>query len=184
MGFPGGLIIQRERKNNERRTVRCLPTLLCAVFYCPDIKEEKTMGVPISGKGGKVMLGSVTVANIKEWSISGFTMGTLETTAFGTTIKTFIEDGTGDPGTVSFSGNYDPGDTTGQAALATLCEAGTTSTDLYLYANTSTFWRVGAAGNIITTKAKAVSLPRTGLGSVSFEGKVSGAAMEQVGTGT
>lgn len=138
----------------------------------------------ISGKGGKVMLGSVTVANIKEWSLSGFTMGTLETTAFGTTIKTFIEDGTGDPGTVSFSGNYDPADTTGQAAIDALCVAGTTSTNLYLYANTSTFWRVGTGGNIITTKGKAVTMPRSGLGSVSFDGKVSGAAMEQVGTGT
>jgi hypothetical protein len=138
----------------------------------------------ISGKSGKVMLGSVTVAAIKEWSISGFVMGTLETTAFGDTIKTFIPDDTGDPGTVSFTGNYDPADVNGQAALATLCEAGTTSTNLYLYANTSTFWRVGSGGNIITTKAKAVTFPRNGLGTVSFEGQVSGAAMEQVGTGS
>ncbi len=142
------------------------------------------MGTPISGKGGKVMLGSVTIANIKEWKISGFVMGTLETTAFGTTIKTFIPDDTGDPGTLSFSGNYDPSDSTGQAALDALCVAGTTSTDLYLYANTSTFWRVGTGGTIITTKGKSVTFQRNGLGSVDFEGKVSGAAMEQVGTGT
>lgn len=138
----------------------------------------------ISGKGGKVMLGSVTIANIKDWAMSGFVMGTLETTAFGSTIKTFLADDCGDPGTISFSGNYDPGDTTGQAALAVLCEAGTTSTDLYLYANTSTFWRVGTGGNIITTKAKAVTFPRCALGTVDFTGQVSGAAMEQVGTGT
>ena len=138
----------------------------------------------ISGSGGKVMLGSVTVANIKEWSISGFVMGTLETTAFSSTIKTFIPDECGDPGTISFSGNYDPADTNGQAALDALCVAGTTSTDLYLYANTSTFWRVGSSGNIITTKAKAVTFPRCGLGTVSFEGKVSGDDMEQVGTGS
>jgi hypothetical protein len=142
------------------------------------------MGTPLSGAGGKVMLGSVVVANIKEWSLSGFQMGTQETTAFGTTIKTFIPDGTGDPGTVSFNGNYDPSDSTGQLALDALCVAGTTSTNLYLYANTSTFWRVGSGGNIITTKAKAVSLARNGLGSVSWEGKASGAAMEQVGTGS
>ena len=138
----------------------------------------------ISGVGGKVMLGSVVIANIKEWSISGFTMGTLETTAFGSTIKTWIPDKTGDPGTVSFSGNYDPGDSTGQLAIDALCVAGTTSTDLYLYANTSTFWRVGTGGNIITTQGKAVTLPRNGLGTVSFSGQVSGAAMEQVGTGS
>lgn len=142
------------------------------------------MADPITGAGGKVMLGSVVVANIKEWAISGFVMGTLETTAFGDTIKKFVPDKTGDPGTVSFTGNYDPSDTAGQAALATLCQNGTTSTDLYLYANTSTFWRVGSGGNIITTKAKAVTMPRNGLGNVSFDGKVSGAAMEQVGTGS
>jgi len=136
------------------------------------------------GSGGKVMLGSVVVANIKEWSISGFVMGTLETTAFGSTIKTFIPDNTGDPGTISFSGNYDPADTNGQIAIDALCVAGTTSTNLYLYANTSTFWRVGSGGNIITTKGKAIQLPRNGLGTCSFEGKVSGAAMEQVGTGS
>ena len=142
------------------------------------------MGVPITGKGGKVMLGSVVVANIKDWALSGFSMGTLETTAFGDTIRKFVPDMTGDPGTVSFSGNYDPADTAGQLALDALCVAGTTSTDLYLYANTSTFWRVGAGGDIVTTKGKAVTLPRNGLGSVSFEGKVSGAAMEQVGSGS
>ena len=142
------------------------------------------MGTPLSGKNGKVMLGSVVVANIKEWKISGFVMGTLETTAFGTTIKTFIPDDTGDPGTLGFSGNYDPSDATGQAALDALCVAGTTSTDLYLYANTSTFWRVGSGGSIITTKGKSVTFQRNGLGSVDFEGKVSGAAMEQVGLGT
>ena len=138
----------------------------------------------INGSGGKVMLGSVTVANIKEWSLSGFVMGTQETTCFGETIKTFIADKTGDPGTISFSGNYDPGDSTGQLAIDALCVAGTTSTNLYLYANTSTFWRVASGGNIITTKGKAVTLPRSGLGTVSFEGQVSTKEMEQVGTGT
>lgn len=137
-----------------------------------------------NGKGGKVMLGSVVLANITEWSISGFTMGTLETTAFGTTIKTFIADESGDPGTIAFSGNYDPADSTGQAAIDALCTAGTTATNLYLYAKPSTFWRVGSGGNIITTKGKAITLPRNGLGTVSFEGKVSGAAMEQVGSGS
>jgi len=137
----------------------------------------------INGSGGKVMLGSVTVAEIKEWTLGGFTMGTLETTAFGDTIKTFIPDDTGDPGTISFSGNYDPTDTSGQLALDALCVAGTTSTDLYLYANTSTFWRVGSGGEIITTKGKTITMPRSGLGTVTFEGQVSGAAMEQVGTG-
>ena len=138
----------------------------------------------INGSGGKVMLGSVVIDDITEWTLGGFTMGTLDTTAFGDTIMTFLPDNTGDPGTLSFSGNYDPGDANGQLAIDALCVAGTTSTNLYLYANTSTFWRVGSGGAIITTKGKAVTLPRSGLGTVSFEGKVSAAAMEQVGTGS
>jgi len=111
----------------------------------------------ICGKGGKVMLGSNVIGDIKEWSIGGFTMGTLDTTAFGVTIKTFIPDCEGDPGTISFSGNYDPADQVSGfiSALHTLLEAGTTTTELYLYANTSTFWRVGSGGTIITTKGKA-----------------------------
>ena len=134
----------------------------------------------INGSGGKVMLGSVVVADIKEWGISGFEMGTLETTAFGDTIRTYIPDDTGEPGTVSFSGDYDPTDTDGQIAINTLCKAGTTTTDLYLYSDASTFWRVASGGEIIVTKASAISLPRNGLGTISFEGKVSGAWLEQV----
>ena len=138
----------------------------------------------IVGKSGKVMLGSVVLADINEWSMSGFTTGTVEVSEFGTAIKEYLPDGSGDPGTISFSGNYDPTDSTGQLAIDALCVAGTTSTDLYLYANTSTFWRVGTGGVIVTTKGKAITMSRTGLGTVSFEGKVSAAAMEQVGVGT
>jgi len=142
------------------------------------------MGTPAKGSGGKVMYGSVVVANIKEWSMSGFTQGTTETTAFGTPIKTFVAADAGDPGTITFSGNYDPADTNGQKALDAVCVAGTELTNLYLYTAPSTFWRVGANGKIIVTKAKAYALPRSGVGTVSFEGKVSGDDMEQVGTGT
>lgn len=139
----------------------------------------------ICGKGGKVMYGSVVVANITQWDIAGFSMGTIKKDpAFGDTIAEYCADGVGDPGTISFSGNYDPADTTGQKALETVCAAGTALTSLYLYANTSTFWRVGAGGGIIVTKADAISLPRSGIGTISFEGQVTGAALEQVGTGS
>jgi hypothetical protein len=134
----------------------------------------------INGSKGKVMLGAVTIAELKEWSLSGFEMGTLETTAFGTTIKTFISDDTGDPGTISFSGNYDPEDTPGQKAIAELCKAGTTTTELNLYVTDKIYWQVASGGEIIVTKANTITLPRNGLGTISFEGKVSGAEMEQI----
>ena len=139
----------------------------------------------ISGKGGKVMYGSVVVANVVDWSMSGFSMGVIKKDpAFGDTITEYVSDGTGDPGTISFSGNYDPNDAAGQAAIKPVVAAGNGLTNLYLYANTSTFWRVASGGEIIVTKANAITLPRSGMGKISFEGQVSAAAMEQVGTGS
>ena len=139
----------------------------------------------ISGKGGKVMLAAVVIANITEWAMDGFTMGVIKKDpAFGDVITEYVADGVGDPGKISFSGNYDPADSTGQKALQSIVAAGTGITNLYLYANTSTFWRVAAGGEIIVTKCNAITLPRSGIGKISFEGQVSGKKMEQVGVGS
>ena len=140
----------------------------------------------ISGKNGKVMYGSVVVAEQVSWSMSGFSMPvTSAPTAFGDTgAKVYEIAELGEAGTIEFNGNYDPSDTAGQQALAKVCETGTQLTNLCLYANTSTFWRVASGGYIIVTKANAVSLPRNNFGTISFSGQVSSAAMEQVGSGT
>jgi hypothetical protein len=142
------------------------------------------MGGSISGKNAKVMYGSVVIAGMVEWSMSGFSQSTVESTAFGDTIKTFVAADAGDPGTISFNGNFDPTDSTGQLALDTVCKTGNGLTNLYLYPNTNTFFRVASGGTIIVTKTNAITMPRNGIGKISFEGQVSGAAMEQVGTGT
>lgn len=140
----------------------------------------------ITGKGGKVMYGSVVVAEQVSWSMSGVSMPTTQAaTAFaatGTKVKEAAD--IPDGGTLEFNGNYDPADTNGQTALNAVCLLGTHLTNLYLYANTSTFWRVGSGGYIIVTKGKAVSLPRNAYGTISFAGDISTAAMEQVGTGS
>ena len=139
----------------------------------------------LSGKNGKVMYGSVVVAEQVSWSMSGISMPTTKApTAFSDTVAVKEAADAADPGTLEFNGNYDPSDTNGQIALATVCKEGTHLTDLYLYPNTSTFWRVGTNGYIIVTKADAITMPRNGFGSVSFSGDVSSAFMEQVGTGT
>jgi len=142
----------------------------------------------LTGVGGKVMYGSVTVAEQVEWSMSGFSRAvTDKPTPFSDTVKVYVAADAGDPGTISFRGNYDPNDSTGQVALSTLCQAqtaGTGITDLYLYANTSTFWRVASGGNIIITRVNAITMPRSGFGTISFEGQVSTKAMEVVGTGS
>lgn len=140
----------------------------------------------ITGKGGKVMYGSVIVAEQVSWSMSGITMPTTQPTtefgATGTKVKEVAD--IPDAGTLEFNGNLDPNDPTGQEALKTVCAAGTHLTDLYLYANTSTFWRVGTGGYIVVTKAQAITLPRNAFGTISFSGDISTAAMEKVGTGT
>lgn len=140
----------------------------------------------ISGVSGKVMYGSVVVAEQVIWSMSGFSQPVSSaSTAFGDTgAKVYEVTELGEAGTIEFNGNYDPTDTTTQAALLTVCKAGTHITNLYLYANTSTFWRVSGAGYIIVTKAAAITMPRNNFGTISFSGQVSSAAMEQVGTGT
>jgi hypothetical protein len=140
----------------------------------------------ISGVNGKVMYGSVTIAEQVSWSMSGYSQPvTSAPTAFGNTgTKVYEIAELGDAGTIEFNGNYDPTDSGGQIALATVCKAGSHLTNLYLYANTSTFWRVASGGYIIVTKANAVTLPRNNYGTISFSGQVSSQVMEQVGTGT
>ena len=142
------------------------------------------MGKSISGRNAKVMYGSVVLAGQVEWYMSGLVQGTTETTAFGDTIKTYNPADAAEPGTISFNGNYDPSDSSGQLALNAVLKAGGGLTNLYLYAATSTFWRVASGGCIYVTKVDAITMPRNGVGKISFEGKVSGAAMEQVGTGS
>ena len=140
----------------------------------------------ISGVNGKVMYGSVVVAEQVSWSMSGITQPTTSApTAFGDTgakVKEVTD--LPDAGTMDWNGNYDPSDSAGQLALDTVCQEGTHLTNLYLYANTSTFWRVGTGGYIIVSKAGARTLPRNGFGTVAFAGDISSAFMEQVGTGT
>lgn len=139
----------------------------------------------ISGKGGWVQIGSKKIADMTEWSISGASMDVIRyDPAFDDTMVEKVGSGVTDPGTVSFRGNYDPSDTSGQRGIITTLKAGTGITNLYLYANTSTMWRVASGGTIIITRCDAVTLPRMGAGTISFEGEVEGAEMEQVGTGS
>ena len=137
------------------------------------------------GVNGKVYYGSIVIAEQVTWSMSGISQPTTSApTAFGDTgVKVKEVTDLPDGGTIDFSGNYDPSDTNGQQALAAVCAQGTHLTDLYLYVNVSTFWRVKAGGYIIVTKAKAITLPRSGFGTISFAGDVSSEEMEQVGTG-
>lgn len=131
------------------------------------------------GKLAKVVLGTDVVAGQGTWEIGGIVNDTIEDTAFGTTIKVFVF-GMQDPGTVSYSGNFDPDDADGQVALITAARAQTELTDLYFYVNATQFWSVDVGGAILLTSAPRISIDKNGLGQISFEGKVSGKTMVQL----
>jgi hypothetical protein len=127
------------------------------------------------------MYGSVVVAGIGEWSMSGFVPDVVEDTAFGDEVKSWVNAGIADAGEVMFSGNYDPDDTTGQVALNALADSIVGLTNLYFYENANKFWRVKAGGSIILTEVQPLKFIKNGLATVSFKGKISAKAMERVG---
>ena len=136
----------------------------------------------VSGKLAKVMYGNVKIAGLSTWSLSGYTPQTLEDTEFCDTIQSFVFGGAGDPGDVAFSGNYDPADTTGQAAFAAACKAEVPLTNLYFYETATKYWAVAPGGQILPTKCDAITMERSSLGKIDFAGKVSAAVMTAYGT--
>lgn len=134
----------------------------------------------VSGRLAKVMYGSVVVAGMGNWSMTGFTPEVQEDTAFGDTVKKWAYAGIGDAGTISFSGNYDPADTNGQVALNALANADAGLTNLYFYESTSVFWRVATGGTIILEKFNNITMAKNALGTISFSGKISAKNMERV----
>jgi hypothetical protein len=134
----------------------------------------------IGGRLAKVMYGSVVVAGIGEWSMSGFVPDVVESTAFGDSIKSWVNAGIADAGEVTFSGNYDPDDTNGQVALNALATSAVGLTNLYFYESTSVFWRVASGGTIVLTEVSQKKFVKNGLATCTFKGKVSAKAMERV----
>lgn len=138
-----------------------------------------------TGKNGKLMYGSVVVAEIDEFSVGGVNIPlTKANTAFGDTIAHYDAIDVQDPGKVTFKGGNDASDTAGQVALIAAAKLGTKFTNLYFYENTNTFWRVGAGGYILLDTPEQISHPRNGYSTISFSGQASDALMERVGTGT
>lgn len=134
----------------------------------------------IGGRLAKVMYGSVVIAGIGTWSMSGFVPDIAEDTAFGDTVKKWKRAGIDDAGSVTFDGLYDPDDTNGQVALNALATNTAGLSNLYFYESTSVFWRVALGGTIVLDKFNVVGMSKSGLATVSFSGKVSGKAMERV----
>lgn len=156
------------------------------------------------GRNGKVQIrivssGStadpVTVAELGEWSIGGMNRNMIDYTAFGDTYSKF-KPGMMDPGTISFRGFHDGTDSNGQNNLITWMSSGTpiyaSSSDgipcgLRLWANDDTsfdsygFWAqpstAGGDARIYITGFET-NTNKDGLEEISFDLKISGAAME------
>jgi hypothetical protein len=143
----------------------------------------------IVGKDGKVTLGANTVVGMGTWAIDGVTVEEFDASAFGDTWKSF-QYGMKDGGTVSFNGHYEPTDVTGQQMLMLANLYNSALTDLRLYIdNTSYFvpsqstsyfapgaYSTGMPGRVssVTITTFNIGLDKSGLGTISFTGKVSG----------
>lgn len=131
-----------------------------------------------SGFAAKVTMGTYTIAGMGSWSMDGVSRETIEDTAFGDTVKKYVF-GMMDGGSLTFDGNYDPADSTGQAILNSACVNASAlgSGSIRLYIDNISYWTVASGGQLLVTKANAISMEKNGLGKISFSAKVSGAAM-------
>lgn len=131
-----------------------------------------------SGFAAKVTMGTYTIAGMGSWSMDGLSRETIEDTAFGDTVKKYVF-GFMDGGSLTFEGNYDPADSTGQAILNSACVNASAlgSGSIRLYIDNTSYWTVASNGQLLVTKANAISMEKNGLGKISFSAKVSGAAM-------
>lgn len=139
------------------------------------------------GRLASVQLLGVVIAEIGSYTLSGYTVDTIDVTAFCDSAKDFIPSMI-DPGEITISGNYDPDDTTGQMALEAAVEAGTEygPGDIRFYLDGACVVGVGSyltpktGGVIIWTKSKAISNSAAGVATIEFTGKLSGAGLELI----
>ena len=149
----------------------------------------------IVGKDAKVSLGANTVVGIGIWTIDGITTEEFDASAFGDEWKLF-EYGMKDGGTISFNGHYQPTDTTGQDMLLQANLYNSALTNIRLYINNTSYFEPcqstgwfspGAYSTGMPTVASNVrittfniGMDKSGLGTISFTGKVSGLMVRAV----
>ena len=134
-----------------------------------------------SGFAASVKMSTTTIAGMGTWNMDGLSRETIEDTAFGDTVKKYVF-GFMDGGSLSFDGNYDPADSTGQAILNSACVNASVlgPGSIRLYIDNTSYWTIASGGQLLVTKANAITMEKSGLGKISFTAKVSGAAMELI----
>lgn len=127
--------------------------------------------------GTAAAAGTYVVSEMGTYSLSGFSRDALDSTAFGDDIKEFTF-GVGDGGEVSFSGNYDPTDASGQEFLRSYCSNGATlASGLIRFYVDSTSYLTVNGGTLLLTRVSAIAYDKSGIGTVSFTGKLSGSGL-------
>jgi len=135
-----------------------------------------------SGRIARVKLGAATVAGQGTWTLGGFTREVIEEDSWDLDIKKKYFS-VGDAGTITFSGLYDALDATGQNLLNSVCLnssaiGGGISTaviaTLKFYVDNTSYWTVDTGGTILITKCQSITMEKSAMGTVDFEGVVSG----------
>jgi len=129
------------------------------------------------GRKGSVLLGTYEVAEIGTWKMAGATRDTIDITPFGSEEKIY-EFGLADGGTITFSGSYDPTDSTGQKLLNDALDFGSKLTNLKFMINSTSGYISDVTGNssssMLVIKVRSVDMSANGVGKIDFEVKVSG----------
>jgi hypothetical protein len=130
-----------------------------------------------NGRFARITLDGVTVAEMGQYTLSGFNRDTLEHTSFGDNVKKFVS-GHVDAGEITFSGYYDATDPA-QRALETACIQGRILQpgDLKIYVDTNYYFTSDSGGTMFVTKAKSVGMDKYGIATTQFTVKCAGTAL-------
>jgi len=137
----------------------------------------------VSGRIANVKLGANIVAGLGTWTLGGFTREVIEEDSWDLDIKKKYFS-VGDAGTITFSGLYDALDATGQNLLNSACQNSSAfsgglsnASTLNFFVDNTSYWTVDTGGNILITKCKSITMEKSSMGTVDFEGVVSGGHM-------
>lgn len=130
------------------------------------------------GRYAKITIFDNLVAEMGNYSLSGFNRDVIEHTSFGDSTKTYVA-GHVDGGEITMSGYYDVTDTDGQRILEAACKAGTIYDpgNIKIYIDSTNYFTVGPSGHMFVTKAGGVNVDKYGIAQTDFTIKVVGDAL-------
>ena len=130
-----------------------------------------------SGRIAKVQYNGNTVAGQGTWTLGGFTREVIEEDSWDLDIKKRYFS-VGDGGTIAFSGLYDALDATGQNLINSCClNSSLTGVTLRFYVDNTSYWRPDTGADILITKCQSITMEKSSMGTVDFEGVMTTGAM-------